>query len=203
MNPQFEIKDKSIIYYVLDNVEYGTLALSVDDTPYAVPVNFVRIEDDIYFHGALKNKKMKMLSVNTNVSFSVVESCALIDSDFSTTEGLACPATQFFKSVSIEGVTTLVESREEKAKVFTALMQKLQPKGGYKSFDNAEYDSAIKATAVIKIKVNNISCKFKFGQHLDEERFEMILSHLEQRGTKIDIRTIEMMKSQRGEKSGI
>jgi len=204
MNPNFEIKDKEVIYDVLDKAEYGTLALSVDDMPYAVPMNFVRIESDIYFHGALKNKKMKMLSQNANVSFSVVENYALIDSDFSTTEGLACPATQFFKSVSMEGVATMVESREEKAKVFTALMQKLQPKkGGYKPFSDAEYDSAIKATAVVKMEASQISCKFKFGQHLNEERFEMILSHLEQRGTQIDMRTVEIMREQRGEKDGI
>jgi nitroimidazol reductase NimA-like FMN-containing flavoprotein (pyridoxamine 5'-phosphate oxidase superfamily) len=37
MNPNFEIKDKEVIYDVLDKAEYGTLALSVDDTPYSVP----------------------------------------------------------------------------------------------------------------------------------------------------------------------
>jgi len=203
MNPNFEIKDKEIIYDVLDKAEYGTLALSVDDVPYAVPMNFVRIENDIYFHGALKNKKMKMLSQDPKVSFSVVENYALIDSDFSTTEGLACPATQFFKSVSMEGVATAIESRDEKAKVFTALMQKLQPKGGYKPFSDSEYDSAIKATAVVKMEVGHLSCKFKFGQHLSEERFEMIVLHLEERGTKIDMRTVEIMLEQRGEKDGI
>jgi len=198
MNPIFEIKDKEIIYDILDQAEYGTLALCVDDVPYAVPMNFVRIDNDIYFHGALKNKKMKMLSTNPQVSFSVVENYALIDSDFSTTKGLACPATQFFKSVSVEGIVTIVENREEKAKVFTALMQKLQPKGGYKPFSDVEYDSAIKSTAVVKMEVSHLSCKFKFGQHLNKERFEMIVSHLEERGTKIDMRTVEMMREQRG-----
>jgi len=194
MNPNFEIKDKEVIYDVLDKAEYGTLALSVDDIPYAVPMNFVRIDSDIYFHGALKNKKMKILSQNPKVSFSMVENYALIDSDFSTTEGLACPATQFFKSVSMEGVATIVESRDEKAKVFTAFMQKLQPKGGYKPFSDSEYDSALKVTAVVKMELRQMSCKFKFGQHLSKERFEMILSHLEKRGTKIDMKTVEIMR---------
>jgi predicted FMN-binding regulatory protein PaiB len=91
----------------------------------------------------------------------------------------------------------VVQSRDDKAKVFTALMQKLQPKGGYKPFSDPDYDSAIKSTAVVKIEVTHISCKFKFGQHLSSDRFEMILSHLEQRGTELDKRTIEMMKAQR------
>jgi len=197
MNPNFEIKDKNIIYEVLDKAEYGTLALCVDDTPYAVPVNFVRIEEDIYFHGALSNRKMKMLSQNPHVSFSVVENYALVDSDFSSTDGLACPATQFFKSVSMEGVASVLGSRDDKAKVFEALMKKLQPKGGYKSFSDTAYDRAIKATAVVKIAVSNMTCKFKFGQHLSDERFEMICTHLAKRGTEIDNKTIESMKAQR------
>ena len=203
MNPNFEIKDKTLIYDVLDKAEYGTLALCAENKPYAVPLNFVRIEDDIYFHGALKNKKMKMLEQNPTVSFSVVENYALIDSDFSSTDGLACPATQFFKSVSMDGMVEIVESREVKANVFTALMRKLQPKGGYKPFSDAEYDTALKATAVLKIEVEKLTCKFKFGQHLSEERFDMIVTHLLKRDTKIDRETVKLMKEQRGTKNGI
>ena len=203
MNPNFEIKDKTTIYNILDKAEYGTLALCVENRPYAVPLNFVRIEDDIYFHGALKNKKMKMLEQNLNVSFSVVENYALIDSDFSTTEGLACPATQFYKSVSIDGVAVVENSREIKAEVFELFMQKHQPKGGYKPFSHSDYDKAFKATALVKIEVEKITCKFKFGQHLNEERFDMIVSHLLKRGTPIDRETVEIMKAQRGAKNGV
>jgi len=197
MNPHFKIKDTAQIYSVLDSTEYGTLALSVDDLPYAVPLNFVRIGELIYFHGALSNKKMKVLSRNPNASFSVVENYALIDSDFSSTEGLACPATQFFKSVSIGGVVEIVKSRDEKIEMFTALMQKLQPKGGYKPFEDDEYNNSLKNTAVFKLVPSYISCKFKFGQHLNEERFEMIIKHLEERNRPIDSATIEMMQAQR------
>ncbi len=190
----FEIKDKTIINAVLDSAEYGTLALSIDNIPYAVPVNFVRIEDAIYFHGALHNKKMQILKHNPKVSFSVVENYAIIPSYFSTTEGLACPATQFFKSVSLEGTATELLEREDKARVFEALMCKLQPEGKYKHFSDNLYDKAIKATAVIKITPDTIKAKFKFGQHLSKERFDMILSHLEKRDNPADKETIQMMK---------
>jgi len=194
MNQIFEIKDKVIINSVLDRVEYGTLALSIDNVPYAVPVNFVRIEDTIYFHGALSNKKMKILAKNPRVSFSVVEEYALIASFFSSTEGLACPATQFFKSVSIEGNVEIVEARDEKAMMFEALMQKLQPEGGYKPFSDEAYDKAIKSTAVMKIIPTEIRAKFKLGQHLDNQRFTMIVKHLEERGTEVDRETVALMR---------
>jgi hypothetical protein len=203
MNPYFKIEDKAITYKILDQAEYGTLALSLDDVPYAVPLNFVRLEDTLYFHGALKNRKMKMLSKNQRASFSVVENHSLIDSDFSSTEGLACPATQFFKSVSIEGVMEMVESREEKVIMFEALMKKLQPKGGYKPFDEEIYDKALKAMAVYKLLPSTVSCKFKFGQNLSEKRFEMIVESLEKRGSEIDRKTIKIMKAERGVNDGV
>jgi len=194
MNQIFEIKDSVIINSVLDRVEYGTLALSVDNVPYAVPVNFVCIENTIYFHGALSNKKMKILDQNPRVSFSVVEEYALIASFFSSTEGLACPATQFFKSVSIEGNVEIVEARDEKAMMFEALMQKLQPEGGYKPFSDEAYDKSIKSTAVMKIIPTEIRAKFKLGQHLDDQRFAMIVKHLEERGTEVDRETVALMR---------
>ena len=193
MQKIFEITDKHIINEVLDKAEYGTLALCHDNDPYAVPLNFVRIEENIYFHGALKNKKMKMLEQNPHVSFSVVESYAIIASFFSASDGLACPATHFFKSVSIDGVAEVVKSREEKAMMFETMMQKLQPEGGYKPFSDEAYNKALKATAVVKIVPSTVSCKFKFGQHLDIEGFAMILEHLKERNTEIDNKTIEMM----------
>ena len=193
MKKVFQITDKQIINEVLDKAEYGTLAVCNENKPYAVPLNFVRIADNIYFHGALKNKKMKILEKNPHVSFSVVESYSVIASFFSSTEGLACPATHFFKSVSIDGMAKAVENREEKARMFEAMMQKLQPEGGYKPFSDEAYDKALKATAVVKIVPHTVTAKAKFGQHLDEERFGMILRHLQERGSQTDMQTMEMM----------
>jgi len=195
MKKIFEITDPTMIHTILDQAKYGTLAVSDGVTPYAVPVNFVRIGEEIYFHGALSNHKMKALRANPQVSFSVVESYAVIASFFSSTEGSACPATHFFKSVSINGTASLVESREEKATMFTALMQKLQPEGGYKPFAEESYDKVLKATAVVKITPESTRAKFKFGQHLDAQRFAMIVEHLEQRGTAKDMETVALMQT--------
>ena len=197
MKQIFEMKDKGIIQKMLDRAEYGTLALCADNAPYSVPVNFVAIDDVIYFHGAQRGRKMNMISKNINVSFSVVESYSLIPSYFSSTEELACPATQFFKSIIVDGVAEVVESREEKAAMFEALMQKLQPEGKYRSFNDSDYDTMLNATAVIKIVPEKLSAKFKFGQHVTEERFEMILKNLEARGEALDLETLALMKDLR------
>lgn len=197
MKQVFEIKDTKIIDATLSNAEYGTLALSDKNTPYSIPVNFVHDEDIIYFHGSIGGRKMKILKENPKVSFSIVENFSIIASYFSSDEGLACPATQFFKSIIIDGEVSIVQEKREKIKALTLLMQKLQPEGGYKTFDDFLYEKMLNATAVLRIDIKNIRAKFKFGQHLDEKRFNMIISHLENRDTKTDRETIEMMKTQR------
>ena len=197
MRQVFEITNEAIIRKMLARAEYGTLALCVDNKPYAVPVNFVELDGNIYFHGAQKGRKMSMISKNMNVSFSVVENYSLIPSYFSSHDGLACPATQFFKSTIVDGVVEVVENREEKADMFEVLMQKLQPEGKYKPFYIDEYDTVLKATAVLKIVPSEMRAKFKFGQHVTEERFKMICEHLEARGEKLDLETLTLMKDLR------
>lgn len=199
MKQIFEIKDKTVINTMMLKAEYGTLALCSNETPYSIPVNFVHEEDVVYFHGSLSGRKMKTLQANPNVSFSIVENFSLIASYFSSTEGLACPATQFFKSIVIDGEVSMVKSRDEKMNAMTLLMQKLQPEGGYKPFEDGIYEKMLNATAVLRIDIKELRAKFKFGQHLDKERFDMILSHLEKRDTPIDVETIEMMKTMRDE----
>ncbi len=100
----FEITDKKIIKEVLDNAEFGVLAICKNNKPYSVPINFVQMDEDIYFHGSKKSRKIDILKNNPFASFSVVESYSMIQSYFSSKEELACPTTQFFKSVIIECV---------------------------------------------------------------------------------------------------
>jgi nitroimidazol reductase NimA-like FMN-containing flavoprotein (pyridoxamine 5'-phosphate oxidase superfamily) len=194
MKQIFEIKDKKIIKQVLDSVEFGTLAICFDDKPYSLPLNFVELNDKIYFHGSKQGRKIDILKNNKLASFSVVKSYSLIPSYFSSNDALACPATQFFKSVIVDGRIEFVEEYDEKVEALSALMKKLQKEGGYKPLDEEIYKKSVNATIVYKLIPKNIKAKFKFAQHLNQERFDMIVKHLELRGSKKDILTAEMMK---------
>jgi len=190
----FEIKDEEVIKEMLDSAEYGTLAICVEDKPYSLPINFVEIDGNIYFHGAKRGRKIDILRKNQFVSFSVVEPLSMIDSNFSSKDGLACPATQFFKSIIIDGVIEFIEKYDEKVNMLSTMMKKLQKEGGYRPLSEEVYKKAINATLIYKLVPNQIKAKFKFGQNLTKERFEMIVEHLELRGTEKDKITIELMK---------
>jgi len=170
MKSQFEIKDKIVIADILNNAQYGTLALCSDNKPYSVPINFVKIEDNIYFHGAKKGKKMIFIKDNILASFSVVESYSMIQSYFSSTENLACPATHFFKSIIIDGDIKIVDNYDEKV-----------------------YKKAIDIAEVFKLIPSELKGKIKLGQNLPKERFDMIIEYLEQRGSEIDKLTVRDM----------
>jgi len=162
-----------------------------------LPINFARIDDLIYFHGSKKGRKIDILSHNSFASFSAVKAYSLIDSNFSSHDGLACPATQFFRSIIIDGVIEFVDNYDEKVSALSALMSKLQPKGGYKPLNEDDYKKSINATTIYKLIPKDINQKLKFGQHLPQERFDMILEKLETRSDSLDLETINMMKKLR------
>ena len=194
MKSQFEIKDKTRIQEIIDTCQYGTLALCKDDIPYSVPMNFTYHNEIFYFHGSKKGKKIDFINDNQNASFSLVEDISFIPSYFSSKDELSCPATHFFKSLSILGKIQIINEYQEKVDALESLMQKLQPEGKYKDMNLEVYQKMIDATCVFKLVPSEIKGKIKLGQHLPPERFNLILEHLEKRGSDNDKKTLQLMK---------
>lgn len=195
---EFYITDNEDIEGLLASSTYGVLGLIDDDGyPYTVPLNFVYHDEAIYAHGATtqNSKKIKAVKTNNKASFTVVQEYSLIPSYFTGSE-LACPATQFFKSVFIRGKVELVDNTDEKIVSLSALMRKLQPDGNYKPIisANEEYSKELNATAVIKLVPDTLTAKFKFGQNQKPEIFDKLVAELEKRGDIIDKETVRMMK---------
>lgn len=190
------IKEK-VMLELLGSVEYGTLALCEEGRPYSLPINFVHNKGTIYFHGRKHGRKINAIMSNAAVSFSVVKNYSIIPSYFSSDEGLACPATQFFSSALLDGSAQIIEQKEEKILALSLLMQKLQPEGGYRPFKESAYDKMLAATGVFKMKIEHSDVKLKFGQKLSDERFEMVIKNLEIRADESDMATLEMMREMR------
>lgn len=194
---EFEIKNKEIIDEILNSSEYATLALACDNKPYSVPVNFVHDGNVVYFHGAKKGKKKEFIVSNSYAAFSIALPYSLIQSYFSSTDDLACPATQFFRSVCASGQVFIVEDYDEKVRALSLLMKKLQPEGKYKPLNQEVYTKMINATEVFRFDIENITGKLKVGQNLSQDRFNMVLDYLEKRAYNIDKETILSMKENR------
>ena len=122
---EFNINDKNSIDEILQTCEYGTLSLISEGKPYVVALNFVQYKNAIYFHGAKEGKKIEAIKSNPNAAFLVVKPYSFIPSYFSDTMA-ACPATQFFASVLLEGKLSFIEDKDKKADILNALMKKFQ-----------------------------------------------------------------------------
>ena len=191
---EFDIKDENIINEVLKICEYGTLSLISKGKPYVVALNFVFFENSIFFHGAKEGRKIEAIKSNPNASFLVVKPYSFIPSFFSDTMA-ACPATQFFASVLFEGNISFIEDGNIKAKVLNALMKKFQSEDSFEeiAYKKAMYTKMLDKTAIFELKPEEISCKIKVGQNLNEEKKNRLIKKLKDRDSKIDAETIKQM----------
>jgi len=175
------------------NTEHSSLM--DEQEPYGVPLNFVWYEKSLCFHGSKEGRKMELIAKNPRASFSVVKPLSLIPSYFSNTRS-ASPATQFFISAHITGLIEIVSNADLKCLMLTALMQKLQPEGGYDAIEatNPIYTKMIEQTGLLRLNPESISLKFKAGQNLSEERKKSLIEKLRERGTTLDLLTIDLIK---------
>lgn len=193
---EFLITDEKIIDQILCEITWGTLGLiDLEGKPYQVPLNFIWYDRNLYFHSALAGKKLPIIQASPYVHVSLVEPLALIPSYFTGVE-MACNATQFFLSVSVEGKAGSVSDPEKKAAVLSAMMQRLQPEGRYKTLDiqNPEYSKEVKKTNVMEIIPDSMTAKFKLGQNLKPEVKTQVIAMLKERGSKIDLLTAQWME---------
>lgn len=193
---EFNVSEQEEIELFLQEVSYGHLGMMGEDGwPHIVALNYVYVDGHFYFHGSKIGEKIRILKTDPRVTFAVTKEFAIIPSYFSDPK-LACPATAFFKSVLARGHATLVDDLQEKAHAFSAFMAKLQPEGGYDPIDPSddEYRKNLLGVALIKLEVESLSAKFKFGQNLTEPRREKLITNLQDRNEHLDAQTIEMMR---------
>ncbi|HEO97688.1 MAG: pyridoxamine 5'-phosphate oxidase family protein [Campylobacterales bacterium] len=199
---EFQIEDPAAITSFLNECEYGVISLISDGKPYGVTVNFAYKEGKIYFHGALEGRKAEAIEADAGCSFTAVKPYAYIPSYFSDTRS-ACPATQFFASVIAEGHVIRLDAIEQKMFGLTALMEKMQPEGGYEPIDAANpiYTKMLEQTGVYAIENDRITFKIKAGQNLSKEQHNALTKHMQARDTASDHETLALMQSLQNKES--
>ena len=170
--------------------ELTVSALDAESAPMIRVVNTVLLDGAIYFHGAPAGEKMESLGKQAVCETSRV--VARIPSYF-VDPVRACPATTLYESVQAHGALAEVTARDEKARVLTALLAKLQPEGGHEpmSADSDTYRKALEGLLVVRMQITHIDGKRKVGQNRRPEERTRLLAHLFERGDEGDARAIE------------
>lgn len=140
---------------LIDRCTHGVMALSTGaDTPYCLPLSFVRIGDSLYFHCAKAGRKTDLLRANPRVCVTFVGQDA---------PELEPPLnfTTYFQSAIVTGTAAEVTDDEEKVEALRALCQKVLPQHMSGDLFDRAITHSLPATAVWRIDMDHISGKAK------------------------------------------
>ena len=146
-------KDKTMqdgaIIGLLQNGEYGVLStVDGNEQPYGVPLNYVLMNNCIYFHCALEGHKLDNLAANRKVSFCVVGRTKVLPAEFSTE----------FESVIVFGRASVIEG-EERYQALNALIEKYSPE--FVSEGSAYIEKFDSQTKLVRIEIQQMTGKAK------------------------------------------
>jgi nitroimidazol reductase NimA-like FMN-containing flavoprotein (pyridoxamine 5'-phosphate oxidase superfamily) len=152
MRYEMRRKDRQISsdesYIIIDRALFGVMAtVDCDGAPYAVPLNFVREGDVLYFHGAMEGHKIDNLKERPDVCITFVGALSFPEKHFTTV----------FESAILFGKAEEVTDDKEKIHGLKLICQRFIP-NNMNAFDS-EIDKQLKATSVWKIKIETISGK--------------------------------------------
>lgn len=152
MNREMQKKDRQLpveeVKELLVKGHHGILSVNGDDGyPYAVPVNYVYLNDAIYIHSAKYGYKIDALEKDNKVCFSAIISSNILPSHF----------TAEFESVVAFGKVTMVEDDAEKREVLETFILRMAPGRGEagEKMIKANFDK----TAIIKVNIESMTGK--------------------------------------------
>lgn len=149
-------QDREFALALIDRSTHGVAAVSTgEDTPYCLPLSFVRVENSLYFHCAKAGRKVDLLRKNPRICVTFV------GGDVPAYVDAGSYYTTYFQSAIVTGTAEEVTQDEEKIAALRALCQKLTPGQLGDGFDRAIKNS-LAGTGVWRIDLDQITAKAKF-----------------------------------------
>ena len=142
-----EIKDKELMLDIINRAEEGFLAMSLNDQPYVIPVNFGYENNIVYIHCALQGKKLEIIRANPKVCITF---CVDTDIDM---RGPAMTWTTNYQSVVAFGTAELIEDLKERQKGMNVFLTHYSGKG--MDFE----DKHLAKVMLIKVKIEEMTGK--------------------------------------------
>ena len=160
--PKRGVYEKDVIYSILDEVLFCTLAYSRDGQPFQIPTGFCRIDDVLYVHGSVGSFYMRELAskkLPVCISVTSIDGLVLARSAFHHSVN--------YRSVVIFGEPEVVTDRETLYRVLEVFTEKMCP--GRWADVRKPNDGEWKATMVLAFKIDEASAKVRTGPPKDDD----------------------------------
>ncbi len=137
---------------LLDKATYGVIStIGEDGYPYGTPINFVRMDGRIFFHGRKIGEKVSNLKRDPKCCLTVVD-----EQGFERCGDGACDTTTLYESVIIRGKVEIIDDVELKTKILRATVDKLTPERKADEIDAKK----VPPTGIYEVIVESMTGKY-------------------------------------------
>lgn len=160
--PKRGVYDKDVVYSILDEALYCTLAYVRDGQAFQIPTGFCRIGDKLYLHGSVGSFYLReLVEKNLTACISVTHM-----------DGLVLARSAFHHSVNYRSVVIFsqaekVEDQQELYQALEVFTNKIQP--GRWNDVRQPSSGEWKATMVLSFKIEEASAKVRTGPPKDDD----------------------------------
>ncbi len=153
------------------------------DVPVVVPTQFILEGDEILLHLVGRNPIFEAIEEQPRVLMSVAGDWAFIPSAWKAIgdeDPLAGIPTTYYAAVQLEGVATVMTDPEETAAILRLQLAVIQP--GIEIADPlVAHPAQLRTIRGIRIAIEDVRAKFKYGGNVDVEHREAVIADLERR----------------------
>jgi uncharacterized protein len=143
-----EIKDRKEIEEILSSNKICRIALSEDNNPYVIPMNYGYKENKIFLHTGKNGKKIDIIEKNNKACFEITDSVEIKRAE------KACYFSTKYRSVIGFGNIKIVNELDKKKKALKILMKQHTNKNDW-HFP----DKAVEKTMILEIEIESITGK--------------------------------------------
>ena len=142
-----EITDQSEIEAIIAQSLVCRLAMADENGPYIVPLCFGYHKNTLYFHSAVRGKKIDILRNNPRVCFEFDSDCEIQSGE------TACKFGMKYRSVIGFGTAIFIDDPNDKRKALDVIT------ANYTDGQFTYTDEVIRKTAVIKVDIDTLTGK--------------------------------------------
>lgn len=152
--------DRESVHRILDAGIVAQVAFVEDGNPVVVPMIYGRDGETVYLHGARKARVIRLVEGSDTICLNVtlLDGIVLARSAFNSSMN--------YRSVTVFGTPSLVESRTDKLRAMKVISEHLMP--GRWGELRVPHEKEIKMTGVIAVTIDTASAKVSAGMPADE-----------------------------------
>ena len=159
------------------------------EVPVVVPTQFVLEGDEVILHLVGKNPIFEAIAEQPRVLLSVAGDWAFIPSAWKAIgeeDPLLGVPTTYYAAVQVEGTATVMADPSDVAGVLRRQLAALQP-GVEISDPLTAHEALLRTISAIRIVIEEVRAKFKYGGNVDVAHREAVIAALERRGRPGDL----------------